>query len=69
LESHQLILERKIKWVQDVQKTCYRLNRERLSRILRKFAPHIEAKQVTPIPSLSEIGESLFSDLDIGEKK
>jgi hypothetical protein len=74
LESQHLLLERRIRWIKteggnEVQRTCYRIDRDKLSKIIKKFNRFIEPKESPKIPSLDELGRSLFSNLDIeGEK-
>ena len=70
LESHHLLIERKIKWIKskddtDIQRTCYRIDKNKLSIIIKKFDRYIEPKESPKIPSMAEIGEAICGNLDI----
>jgi len=74
LESHHLLLERKIKWRKteedtDTQRTCYRIDKDKLSKIVKKFNRYVEPKESPRIPSMAEIGDALFNKFDIEGKE
>jgi hypothetical protein len=53
LQSYSLLLERKVRWIKtkrgaDVQKTCYRINRAKLSKELKKYDRYIKPKENPP---------------------
>lgn len=62
LQSNSLLLKRKVKWIKtrdghDVQKTCYQIDKFKLSKLIRKFDRYVEVRESSPIITREDLAE------------
>ncbi len=73
LNASSLLLDRKVKWVGEhgnlVQRTCYWIDVEKLSRIIRKFEKFIEPEEEPSSPTGEDLSEILCDDINFEEQK